>query len=473
MGTGVEGGRPAADEVDPGGPAAGQVDGGSPGADGAEREAKPDAAPARRWPRAEVAVLILVVLASVGARSLFLDQPCHSPCRTSADHGLIFDEIYYVDAARTILGIPVPAGQKYAGAPAGHDPNAEHPPLAKLIMAGTMEVFGDDPVGWRIGSVVFGTVALLLLYELVRSTGGSRWLGVGATALMAADNLSMVHGRIATLDVYAVTFMLGAAVLYVRRRPLLAGVALGLGADAKEVAGYLVVILVIWEALQWWMAGREPGRTWVAPVRRLAVCGAAAAAVFVVALWLLDLVARPMADGHAVGGPFSHIHYMLTYALHETSPNGPTGTASYPWQWLVGAKPLNYYTTVVNTLVNGKVVATRAVIAFRGAINPFILMLTIPALFVSAEGVWRRRSAADALALSWFLGIYPLFLLQSGLQQRTTYVYYMVIVLPAVYVSVARLFSAERLPRAARVGLAVAVVVGLIQLYPFRTLTGL
>ena len=64
-----------------------------------------------------------------------------------------------------------------------------HPPLAKLLIAGSIKLFGDNPWGWRIGSVVFGTLALLAIFALVRSLGGSRWLATGVTAAMACDNL--------------------------------------------------------------------------------------------------------------------------------------------------------------------------------------------------------------------------------------------------------------------------------------------
>ena len=176
-----------------------------------------------------------------------------------------------------------------AARPLGDDPNAEHPQLAKLVIAGAIELFGDGPLAWRLPSILLGSLAILGMFALVRAAGGGPWVAVGAAALMAADNLLLVHSRIATLDIYAVTAMIWAAVLYLRGRPLLAGVVIGVGACAKEVAPYVLLALVALELLR---AHRD--RSAVGPALvRVAMCAAAAAAVFVGLLALLDVIAPP------------------------------------------------------------------------------------------------------------------------------------------------------------------------------------
>src|SRR5437868_11690061 len=151
--------------------------------------------------RAPLIALLIILALSAVARVAFIGRPCSSPCKSGRDHSLIFDEAYYVNAARVIAGVRPPAGVPYADAPLGKDPNAEHPQLAKLVMAGGIELFGDGPLAWRLGSIVFGTLAILGMYALVRAAGGGGWTALGAAALMAADNLLIVHGRIGTLDV--------------------------------------------------------------------------------------------------------------------------------------------------------------------------------------------------------------------------------------------------------------------------------
>ncbi len=206
---------------------------------------------ARRRPSLPLWLLVALLVVSTLARLAWIAEPCRSPCRSSTDHILIFDEDYYVNAARVIDRITPPTGAPYANSPLGTDPNSEHPPLAKLIIAGGIELFGDGPIAWRLPSVLLGTVALLGIFALVRWAGGSRWTALGAAALMAADNLLLVHSRIGTLDIYATAAMIWAAALYLRGRPVLAGVVIGVGACAKEVTPYVLFALVVLEVLRW------------------------------------------------------------------------------------------------------------------------------------------------------------------------------------------------------------------------------
>ena len=182
------------------------------------------------------------------------------PCpRNHADqHTLVFDEAYYVNAARVIAGIHPPAGSHYAAAPLGTDPNAEHPQGAKLIMAAAIELFGDGPFAWRLGSLIFGSLAILGLFVLVRSAGGGRWQALGACALMACDNLLLVHGRIGTLDIYAVAMMIWGLALYLRGWWVAAGVTLAVADCFKEVAPYALVVLGLVELARVFVARRDP-----------------------------------------------------------------------------------------------------------------------------------------------------------------------------------------------------------------------
>jgi dolichyl-phosphate-mannose-protein mannosyltransferase len=420
-------------------------------------------------------LLALVVVASIGVRGFRLERPCDGSCRDGAAASLIFDESYYVNAARRIAGVKGAADQPtYARAPSGTDPNAEHPQLAKVGMAAGIEVFGNRPLGYRLGSLLAGTAVLLLMFALVRAAGGGPWLALGTTAALAADNLFTVHGRIATLDIYVLAFMLGGVTLYLRRRPVLAGIVLGVGATTKLVGVYALFILGLIEIGRWLAQRRgqreaERGRT---GIEALALTIVATGIAYAVALQVLDMVipAYEPGTGEQLTNAFEHTRHMLDYAVQLTSPDGPQGIASYPWAWLAGRGAIPYLTVESTASAGGEVVSRTTVVAFKGAVNPFLLYLAIPALFATAARAWRKGEDLDILALAWFLGTMVPFCLQAIFQERTTYLYYLLATLPAICLACARLMSARGVPRAAAAGWGVALAVGFVELYPFRTI---
>jgi predicted membrane-bound dolichyl-phosphate-mannose-protein mannosyltransferase len=424
-----------------------------------------------RW-ATPIAALIAVSVISLGARLAFLGSPCHEPCTSASAHVLVFDESYYVNAARVIAGIKPPAGADYRSTPLGDDPNAEHPQLAKVVVAGAIELFGDGPLAWRLPSILLGSLAILGMFVLVRSAGGGPWVAVGAAALMAADNLLLVHSRIATLDIYAVTAMIWAAVLYLRGHPLIAGAVIGVGACAKEVTPYVLLALVLLELLRAYRdrAPLMPG------IGRVAICAVTAAAVFLGLLAVLDAIAPPwdpLAHKLITGGVFGHIRYMLHYGSHQTSPHGPKGIASYPLGWLVDIKPILYLNINPQRPVPG-LLNVHPQAHFLGMINPAILLAGLPGLATAGwRAVRRGRSGAgdvELLGLSWFAGTFVPFVLLSLLDHRTSYLYYMVIVMPGIYIAAAQFVARIRLPPRLIWAWVVTIAIAVVVMYPFTPL---
>lgn len=160
---------------------------------------------------------------------------------------LLFDENYYVNAARRMIGVRMAADQIYAASPAGLDPNFAHPPLGKVLISMGIRTLGDNPLGWRFASLLFGSYAILALYWLARSAGFSSWVALGASSLMAADTMFLIHGRIGTLEILVLAFMLAGCAVYLDGRPALAGVILGVGACVKLVGFFPLLIIGLYE----------------------------------------------------------------------------------------------------------------------------------------------------------------------------------------------------------------------------------
>ncbi len=443
----------------------------------------------RHRARLPLVLLAVVSVLSFAARAALLGEPCQNPCTQAGQHTLIFDEAYYVNAARVIAGIHPPAGSHYALSPLGSDPNAEHPQLAKLIMAGGIELFGDGPFAWRIGSLIFGSIAILGMFALVRAAGGGPWAALGASTLMASDNLLLVHGRIGTLDIYTVAMMLWGLALYLRGRPLRAGLVLAVAAAFKLVAPYVLAVLVLIEFGRVIARARDPGAPadWRSgpAMRRLFITGFTGAGVFLGLLGIMDLIATPYDDaaGHLItGGPFDHVAHMIAYAAQQVSPNGPQGIASYPWAWLLDLKPI-VYLRVDPSLPGAGLNAITPVSKFLGIVSPPMIALAIPALgFCLYRWLRARRRDGGPVAAgdrqlaivgpAWFIGTWVPFALLSLIDERTSYLYYMVIVMPGVYVALSYLMTlAARGERTWVTGLTAAwvlsVIAALVLTYPF------
>jgi 4-amino-4-deoxy-L-arabinose transferase-like glycosyltransferase len=387
-------------------------------------------------------------------RMLWLVQPAGE---------LIFDENYYVNAARVIAGIP-PRGANYQESPLGLDPNTEHPPLTKLVVAGSIRVLGDNAFGWRIPSVLLGTLSVLLLYGITNRLGAGRDTALLAAGLLAFDNLVFVHSRIFTLDIFQLAFMLLGLYWYVSGRAALAGVGFALAALCK-IGGMLgVVALIVYEALLM-LRGDQPWWTaWRAPARRLTILSVVFGATFLLLLGLMDRVWVGYQQ------PLEHVDYILTYGSVLRRPDGPLGAESYPWQWLWNDGQIPYVTLQEEVSEDDIPIGDRPLVLFRGAMNPFVLQLWPLGLAFAGYLWWRRRPRADlgALSLAWFAVNFLPFCAVSLFAQRISYIHYFLPTIPAIALAGSYYLLRGGVPRVVLWAYLAAVLLAFYGYFPFK-----
>jgi cytochrome bd-type quinol oxidase subunit 2 len=110
------------------------------------------------------------------------------------------------------------------------------------------------------------------------------------------------------------------------------------------------------------------------------------------------------------------------------------------------------------------------------------MLLALPALafagyrFLRPRREHRGRSVADTqlaiVGVGWFIGTWSPFELQSALASRTSYIYYMVIVMPGIYMAVTYLVSLgwrrrNKAVYAVTLIWALSVLVAVVLMYPF------
>jgi dolichyl-phosphate-mannose--protein O-mannosyl transferase len=166
----------------------------------------------------------------------------------------VFDEVHYVPAARQMLEPVMPTPML----------NPMHPPLAKQIIAFSIHVFGDNPLGWRYPGTLFGALAIVAIYLCALALFVNPSAAIAAALIAFFNQMLFVMARTAMLDIFALTFTLFgiAAFLFGFRRAqpqlcfALSGLAFGFSAACKwsglfPLATCIVIIAAI-RLMQGW-----------------------------------------------------------------------------------------------------------------------------------------------------------------------------------------------------------------------------
>ena len=166
----------------------------------------------------------------------------------------VFDEVHYVPAARQMLEPAMPQPML----------NPMHPPLAKQVIALSIHVFGDNPLGWRYPGTLFGALSIVAIYLCGLALFRCQAPALAASVIAFFDQMLFVIARTAMLDVFALGFgQLGIAAFlfgFRRTRPhlcfALAGLAFGLAGACKwsglfPLATSIVIIAAI-RLMQGW-----------------------------------------------------------------------------------------------------------------------------------------------------------------------------------------------------------------------------
>lgn len=364
------------------------------------------------------------------------------------DGACIFDEAYYVPAAKSLLE--------------GEATNNEHPPLAKLAIAASIWALGDNPLGWRIYSVVTGSLSILLVY-LICSEMGRKDVGLLASAFLALENMFYVHSSAALLDVPAIFFSMLAVYLYLNDRFYLSAFSGAVAALNKFQAVWVLAGLVTFMVLRSVFRERQEGGLLsdevLDSVRDALVYTAYSAVLFLSFLAFYDFAFA------AFPTPIHHLSHMLTSYASLSGPF-PSG-AVYPWEWLVNFEPMSYY--VQSVIVNGH---KEVEIGFYGYGNmPIWWSAWFSTPILAFEVVRGEEKDLPLLGVSWFLWAYLPYFLLVFLFNRVTYPFYLIFGIPALAIGLS--WMVNMLEGKTRLALATVLLVILgiwfIRLFPVRT----
>jgi dolichyl-phosphate-mannose-protein mannosyltransferase len=355
-------------------------------------------------------------------------------------HRHVFDERYYAHDAAVFVaqGLHGPDWRVH-----GFRSQA-HPLLGFESIAAGIALFGNSAWGWRLPSALAGIAVIALVYPLARRLLLSRRWAVIATALTAADTLLIVQSRVGMLDMFVVlwsTLCIYFALRAARSRSggawwlVLCGVAGGLAAASKWSGALALVAAAAVFVL--WRRRKGVHALWVGLALTVVPC----------LVYLVTWVPY-FADGHSLAQWAQYQHHMASFGmtLHTVR-----SYASPPERWLFDFDATWYTWKAAAQDLRGIVAIGNPLVWWGGTIG-------LVALAVLAV---KRRSRLLALPALLVLCLYVPWLFTG----RTTYLFYMLPIIPFLAVVLARALSLLRMR--CSWALAVPAAVPLLAWMPF------
>ncbi|MEL7609829.1 MAG: phospholipid carrier-dependent glycosyltransferase [Bacillota bacterium] len=282
--------------------------------------------------------------------SMLLDEPDQVPSKATAQNGMYFDELYHGRTAYEHLhGL-----RPYENS---------HPPLGKIIIMTGIALFGMNAFGWRIMGALFGAAMVPLFYAFSKRLFKKPDYALLSSFLFTFDFMHFAQTRLATIDVYAVFFILLMFYFMYRYytmsflkhslgatlKPLFfAGLFFALGAATKWIdiyAGGGLAVILFTSLAQRYREYRALGKERMPEYyKKLAATLACCAGFFIVipiAVYLASYLPYVLSEKHYdLAGIWGVQKFMYNY--HSTLEATHPFQSSW-WQWPFTIRPIWYY----------------------------------------------------------------------------------------------------------------------------------
>ncbi len=280
-------------------------------------------------------------------------------------------------------------------------------------------VYTDNAFGWRFFSIIFGTIGIVLFYFICRKLKFSWKATMLATFLFALDDMTFLHSGLALLDVYMVTFMLAAVLLYLDEKYLLSGLFVALSAECK-LAGGLIIIAIF---LHWAIYRKDKWRSFAGSL-------IVAALSFVLFLIFFDFFVKGGFEN-----PITRINAMLTGTVANTFTIPKLSISSRPWTWIYPQFVQLWYNSP-----NVPFIVYSYDPQYISFISSTIQILIIPTVgYMIYKAIKGDKSAG--LVLLWFLATYLVWIPLDIVSNRVTFVFYFLPTTPAICIGIGMALS--------------------------------
>jgi dolichyl-phosphate-mannose-protein mannosyltransferase len=353
----------------------------------AERVAAPSSNPIP-WINRDTTLLVGLVAIAAAIRFYDIGHPPE----------IVFDEVFFVGQAKHYI-----RNEPFL------DP---HPPLAKLLIALGILLFGDHSSSWRLGNATLGTIMVGVTYLLGRRMFGSRMAGTLAASFVLSDGLFLVDSRIGCIDIVYLTL---ATITYLllfrfmqtsdtgeRRRTLIyMGLSLGLCLGSKLYVPGITFLLVM-GFVAYTLARPEPDET---PHLNLARGRKIVGALLMMGSISTFLYLATFLPHYFLGwwgGIADLFRYYKDVMSYENSLGATTHPYASPWwSWPLMLRPVVYWRYL---LPNGDVAT------IWGAGNPLLWWAVIPAIMITAVRALQRPDVTREFLVIGYLAYFVVWI---------------------------------------------------------------
>ena len=326
----------------------------------------------------------------------------------------MFDEHFYVPAARNILANWT-------------DTNPEHPPLVKLIFAGSIAAFGDSPLSWRLPAVLAGLASIAFFYFIALELSKNKNIAILSAILLALDPTHTVLSRVAMLDIFMLAFSLAGSYFMLRRQPLWGGLLFGLGIASKWPAALVFAMML---AFLFWQ-------------KKIDRKDAAFSLVIAALAYLLAY-----APFIAIHDPAEWLSLQAGNAQLMSTMEMGSSRSSYAYQWLYLQKPVYFawwpvpgYNAPEDMLWLARLFNSAPDFAIIVLGNPVSWIPGMLALAWLALNKAKKISGVRLFAVLWLAFTYLPFLLMP---RTRTALYYMLLIIPAYLLALSQLLVEKK-----------------------------
>jgi len=370
--------------------------------------------------------------------------------------GYIFDEAHYVPAALKTLQLQ-PA-------------NAEHTPLAKILVALSIGIFGDYWFAWRI-PIVITTMASLYVFYILAKRFMSRKYALFATAFLSFDIIYFVHGSIFVLDMPAILFGLIGVERYFAKSYRWSALAFGVSFLMKELGLFFLGTVLIYHLFtNLRVKNLKSIVNWKKFFGFFVILLLAGGG----GLWIYDAVYKPSTGmtvfqnvqknivvdqnqtpittvtiitnvtvGNIITNPIEHMTFALQY-FAGLAPAIVTPESDFrpPWSWVLPIGNVfnspKYFTVVVTS---GEI--SHLIVNWVSQITPTVEYMLIPIVALSMFNIVKKKdkNKFGVLAISWIMVSYLPWLLLGIFVQRMTFNYYFIYTIPILALGIPHIWN--------------------------------